>query len=231
MICRPAPATSDPTSACGRAIGPCLPPVRRRGAATGPAAGWTLIELLVVVAIAGLLVTLCAPPLTRAVSRLRMRMAASEVATSMKMARAYAVRHSARVGLRFDTRGDGEPTWALYRDGDGDGVLARDIRTGTDPRVREAGFRRIGSAARFGFPEGPAPRDPGDPSRRLHRLDDPIRFNRSDMASFDPVGTATPGTVYLTDGRDELVAVRVTNRTGRIRVLRYDYATETWEGL
>ena len=199
--------------------------------ATDSAAGWTLIELLVSLAVLGLLVTLSAPPLLRAAAQNRMRLAASEVASSMHMARAYAVRHSARVGLRFDTGGEGKVTWALYRDGDGDGVLARDIADGTDPRVREAGFRRIGTMARFGFPPGPAPRDPSDPRRRLDRLDDPIRFNRSDMASFDPVGTATPGTVYLTDGRELLVAVRVTNRTGRIRVLRYDYATETWDGI
>jgi Tfp pilus assembly protein FimT len=216
--------------ATGSPAGRTPRPIRRRESATG-AAGWTLVELAVTLAIFALFVTLSAPPLLRAASRNRMRLAASEVASSMKMARAYAVRHSARVGLRFDTGGDGKVTWALYRDGDGDGVLARDIRDGTDPRVREAGFRRIGTAARFGFPEGPAPRDPGNPSRRLDRLDDPIRFNRSDTASFDPVGTATPGTVYLTDGRDELVAVRVTNRTGRIRVLRYDYVTETWDGI
>ncbi len=196
-----------------------------------PEAGWTLIELLVALAIVGLLATLAAPPLLRAASANRMRLAASEVATSMQLARAYAVRHSARVGLRFDTRGAGKATWTLYRDGDGDGVLASDIAAGTDPVVREAQLQRLGAAARFGFPPGPAPRDPSDPRRRLDRLDDPIRFNRSDMASFDPLGTATPGTVYLTDGRELLVAVRVTQHTGRVRVLRYDRASETWAGI
>jgi prepilin-type N-terminal cleavage/methylation domain-containing protein len=202
-----------------------------RVANRNPEAGWTLIELVVALALAGLLAALAAPPLLRAVSANRMRLAASEVATSMQLARAYAVRHSARVGLRFDTRGAGKVTWTLYRDGDGDGVLAGDIAAGTDPMVREAQLQRLGAAARFGFPPGPAPRDPGDPRRRLDRLEDPIRFNRSDMASFDPLGTATPGTVYLTDGRELLVAVRVTSRTGRVRVLRYDRASETWEGI
>ncbi|MCB1009629.1 MAG: hypothetical protein KDB94_12155, partial [Acidobacteria bacterium] len=81
---------------------------------------------------------------------------------------------------------------------------------------------------RFGFPAGRAPRDPGSPGRRLDRLDDPIRFNRSDIASFSPLAGATPGTVYLTDGERRLVAVRVTGRTGRVRILAYDVATETW---
>ena len=193
--------------------------------------GWTLIELLVTLAVLGLLAALAAPPLLRAASAGRMRLAASEIATSMHMARTWAIRHHARVGLRFDPGAAGGASWTLYRDGDGDGVLAADIADGTDPVVRAAPLRRLGAAARFGFPPGPPPRDPGDPRRRLDRLDDPIRFNRSDMVSFDPLGTATPGTVYLTDGRELLVAVRVTGRTGRIRALRYDAAAEVWEGI
>ena len=62
----------------------------------------------------------------------------------------------------------------------------------------------------------------------MDRLDDPIRFNQSDLASFDPLGTATPGSLYLTDRRSLLAAVRVTSRTGRIRVLRYDSRARTW---
>ena len=234
MIRRPDSRADSDTDSAARKAGSILNEprlIRRPDSETGPEAGWTLVELLVSLAVIGLLAALSAPPLLRAASENRMRLAASEIASSLHMARAYAVRHSARVGLRFDTGGDGKVTWALYRDGDGDGVLARDVADGTDPLVREAGFRRLGNAVRFGFPPGPAPRDPGDRRRRLNRLDDPIRFNRSDTASFDPLGTATPGTVYLTDGREHLVAVRVTNKTGKIRALRYDYATESWEEI
>ena len=62
----------------------------------------------------------------------------------------------------------------------------------------------------------------------MDRLDDPIRFNQSDLASFDPLGTATPGSLYLTDGQSRLTAVRVTSRTGRVRVLRYDSRARAW---
>lgn len=190
--------------------------------------GFTFAELLVWLAIASILALIAVPPLLRASSMHRMRMAASELASSMRLARAYAVRHSAKVGLRFDPDGEGKVTWTLYRDGDGDGVLSRDVADGTDPVVKTGRLRRLGAGARFGFPAGPPPRDPGDPSRRLDRLDDPLRFNRSDMASFGPLGTATPGTAYLTDGR-ELVAVRVTHVTGRVRILAYDPEAERWE--
>ena len=62
----------------------------------------------------------------------------------------------------------------------------------------------------------------------MKRLDDPIRFNRSDLASFNPRGTATPGTIYLTDGLRHLAAVRVNNRSGKISVLYYDPEEEVW---
>ena len=87
----------------------------------------------------------------------------------------------------------------------------------------------MGSYAHFGFPPGPAPRDPGNPSSRLDRLDDPIRFNRSDIASFDQLGTSTPGSLYLTDGRALLSVVRLFGRTGKVKILRYDSKTEKWE--
>ena len=87
----------------------------------------------------------------------------------------------------------------------------------------------FGRRIRFGFPEGARPSDPSSPGRRLEGLDDPIRFNRSDLASFGALGTATPGSLYLTDGH-RLVAVRVLNRTGRIRVLAWDRKTDRWRG-
>lgn len=202
------------------------PPARPRP--HGRAAGTTLAELLVALAVLLLVAVLGAPSLLRASAAMRVRMAAAELAGVLHSARSYAVRHSAKVAVRFDTGGD-RVTWRLYRDGDGDGVLARDVARGVDPPVGPGRpLARLGRNAFFGFPPGPAPRDPGDPRRRLDRLDDPIRFNRSDMASFTPFGGATPGTLYLTDGHRELVAVRVTGRSGRIRVMTYDLDEETW---
>ena len=64
----------------------------------------------------------------------------------------------------------------------------------------------------------------------MDRLDDPIRFGRSDLASFGPLGTASPGSVFLTDGY-HLFAVRVYNRTGKIQVLRYVREREEWKGV
>lgn len=192
--------------------------------------GFTLVELLVVFSLLLLLGTLSISPLHRAVSGLRLRQAASELVGALRLAQSFAVRHSANVAVRFTVEPKGGVSFSLYRDGNGNGVRNADIRTGADPKVD--GPRRLGGPGfglRFGFPPGIRPTDPGDPSRRLDHLDDPVRFNNSDLASFDPLGGATPGSLYLTDGNRGLAAIRVLGRSGRVRVLTYKAATGRWK--
>lgn len=191
--------------------------------------GFQLMELLVCFSVVSFLVTLGVPPLLRISGDLRLSLAANELVGTLRLARAWAVRHDANVAVKFRTRPDGTVTFALYRDGDGDGVLNKDIDKGIDPEVSpQRPLAHFGRGFGFGFPPGPAPRDPGSPGRLLDRLDDPIRFNQSDLASFDPLGTVTPGSLYLTDGVSRLAAVRVTSRTGRVRVLTYDPKARVW---
>jgi len=191
--------------------------------------GWTLVELLVVFALLSLLVAMVLPHVVAAAGGVTVRLAADEVMGALRETRIVGLRLGTYVGVKFRTADDGGVTYAIYRDGDGDGVRTADIDAGVDPLVgAPRRLQHFGRSVRFGFPPGPAPRDPGSPGRRLDRLDDPIRFNRSDIASFSPLEGATPGTVYLTDGARRLVAVRVTGRTGRVRILTYDGARETW---
>jgi len=191
--------------------------------------GYQLIELLIAMAISSLVLVLGIPPLLSLAAGLRVELAAAEVASTFHVARAYAIRHDANVGLKFQVDADGTVTWALFSDGDGDGVLTADILSGDDPQVLpRTRIAHLGRQIHFGFPPGRAPRDPGDPRRRLSGLDDPIRFNRSDIAAFSPLGTATPGTVYVTDGMRHLSAARVFGRTGRIGCLVYDVVRERW---
>jgi prepilin-type N-terminal cleavage/methylation domain-containing protein len=191
--------------------------------------GFNLVELISALAILACLLGIGAPPLLRSSGDLRLHLAAEEMAAVLRLARIYAVRHSANVAVKFRTAQDGAVTYTLYRDGDGDGVLNRDIDAGVDPQVAPPQrLTQLGRGFGFGFPPGPAPRDPGSPQRRLDDLDDPIRFNDSDLASFSPLGTATSGSLYLTDGVKRLAAVRVFNRTGKVRVLTYDSEKEVW---
>lgn len=192
--------------------------------------GFQLFELLIVLAILGLVATVGIPRVLDWTRSLKVDLAAHELVGALRLARSYAIRHSANVGLKFRPGGGSRVTYTLYRDGDGDGVRTVDIDSGVDPAVgRTRELAHFGSQVRFGFPPGPAPRDPGDPRRRLGRLHDPIRFNRSDIASFNHLGGSTPGSLYLTDGRYLLSVVRVYGRTGKVKIMRYEPVSEKWQ--
>ncbi len=192
--------------------------------------GFQLVQLLVVVAVLAVALVSGLPSFLRWSSALRLRLAAAELVSTLRLTRMLAVQTSARVGIKFRPHDDGRVTFTLHRDGDGDGVRTRDIDDGTDPQIGpERQLQHVGAHVRMGFPPGVVPRDPGNPRRRLDRLDDPIRFNRSDIAAFNPLGRSTPGSLYLTDSQLGLVVIRVLAASGRVRVLVYDVATETWD--
>ena len=195
---------------------------RRRG-------GFNILELVFSMALAVGLLAIGIPPLIRISAQRRLELATAEVRGALYLARSLAVKYGVHAAVKFHTEGNEGLVYTLYRDGDGDGVMNADIRAGVDPRHGPTHrLSYAGPGVRFGFPPGRAPRDPGDPSQRLDRLDDPIRFNASDLASFDPWGGATPGTAYLTNGRD-LMALRLPGRSARVRTLFYDPLIERWE--
>lgn len=192
--------------------------------------GFQLVELLVVLALFALMALMTVPSILRISGQWRLRLAAEEVVGTMRLARALAVRRCMNVALKFRPRPGGHATYALYRDADGDGVLSRDIDLGIDLMVAPPQrLELIGKQVRFGFPPGLLARDPASPRKWVRNGDDPIRFNNSNLASFGPLGTATPGTVFLTDGQRGLAAVRVTGRTGRVKVVVYDFEEEVWK--
>lgn len=187
--------------------------------------GFNLIEVTLVMAILGMLLAMVLPMSRDWWSAVQVELAASEIATTLQLGRSLAVRNHAKVAVRFYPD-EGRLTHAIYQDGDRDGVRSDDIERGTDPMLRDIRGGPLGGV-RAGFPKGWSPREPGS-RRRLDRLHDPIRFGRSNMASFNAFGGASPGTIYLTDGRRHLMAVRVNNRTGKVKILRYDRQEEVW---
>lgn len=190
--------------------------------------GATLLELMVVLAIVAVVAATTAPSLLRLSRSLRLSMAANEVVGVLRLARSSAIQNSTNVGVKFRVDDHGRVGFALYRDGDGDGVRTGDIESGVDLEVTAGRtLAHLGGHVRFGFPAGIVPRDPTRPSRSLERLDDPIRFNRSDIAAFNSLGGSTPGSLYITDGR-QLAVVRLFGRTGKVKIMRYDPRTASW---
>ena len=202
-------------------------PCPARGAVQRP--GFQLVQVVIVLAVLSLGWMLAVPPLLRWSSALRLRVAVAELVTTLRSARMAAATMGVKVGVKFRPRQSGRVTFTLHRDGDGDGVRSNDIADGTDPQIGpERQLVHVGAHVRLGFPPGVVPRDPGNPTRYLDRLEDPIRFNQSDIASFNALGRSTPGSLYLTDGRRGLSVIRLLAASGRVRVLTYDVGAEIW---
>jgi hypothetical protein len=179
--------------------------------------GHTLLELLVVVAI---LITLAsvAIPWARAFSEDAYLLGAGrEFKADFLLARSVATRSGVQTAIRFEEEDDGMYV-SVYRDNNYNGVLSAEIESGVDTRL--AGPRRLDAGApgvRVGINPG-VPKIP--PARGKLDTEDPIQFGRSNMLSFSPIGTATPGTFYLA-GPTAQAAVRVTPGSARVRLMVY----------
>lgn len=204
------------------------PPARGRVSGPGPLsprAGLSAVELVGVLAV---LVTVVAAVGT-GVSHLRavvsIRSGAAEVASVLYRARMFALTQAVNVGVKYRVR-DGRAEWALYGDGNGNGVRSAEIVSGVD---RPIGILTTWSRSDVwpGIMKDAVVPDP-DGSGRLSGLDDPIRFNRSDICSFSATGESTPGSIYLWDGRDRMAVVRVYGRSGKIRTLYLRRGDREW---
>jgi prepilin-type N-terminal cleavage/methylation domain-containing protein len=176
--------------------------------------GFTIIEIIFVIGLAAVMAGIAVPQVLVALDRQQAWAAARYLAGRMAMARSYAVTRSAHVALRFTGNGD-DVMFQMFLDDNHNGVRTLDIASQVD-RALDVPTRLsemfpgvvIGIATELGT--------------------DPVRIGSTNLLSFTPLGTATPGTVYVR-GRDGLqLAVRVTGPTGRTRLLRYVPRTREW---
>ena len=181
--------------------------------------------------VAALGVTLSAsavPGYLSALDDVRTSGAAHHLSARLQRARMEAVRRSAMVGLQFTQTPDGHYRYALYVDGNRNGVLTDDIQQGVD-RLITATERLPDqfSGVEFGaIPALPAVDAGGKPPGA-----DPIRLGAGNIASFSAVGTATSGTVYIRGRRGSQYAVRIFGETGKSRLLKFEPKAGKWRQL
>lgn len=186
---------------------------------------FSLAETLTVVAIVGLIVAVSVPGFSALRRRAALRSASAQLRTIFHEARSRAIARGEHCGLKF-LRIGAEWHFAIYDDGDGDGVRNDDIKSGKDRMVEPPRVVLPESRAVTIGLTSDSIRDPdGDP---LPPTKSPVAFNASTICSFSPIGQSTPGTIYLTDRAGDLFAVRVYGATARIRVLRYVRTTKRW---
>jgi prepilin-type N-terminal cleavage/methylation domain-containing protein len=177
--------------------------------------GHTLVEMLAAAAIILIMASAAIPHLKAYAVEAHLLAAGRVFKGEFLKAKSIAVRSGAQTAIRFEN-GPLGPSYSVYMDGNRNGVLSTEIASGTDRRI--AGPLELNAGAtdvRVGINSGvPAiPPDSGilDPA-------DPIRFGASNMVSFSPLGTATPGTFYLA-GEGLQGAVRVTGGSARVRLM------------
>jgi Tfp pilus assembly protein FimT len=174
-----------------------------------------------------MLLGVSAPAFGAALSRARVAAAARSMASEMARLRAEAIASRRSVGMRFAQAG-GRRVFAVYADGDGDGIRADDIAAGRDPLL--APPRDLPSTWEgidFGLLESSIPAVPPGPGV-LAPSDDPVRFGSTDTVTFTPWGTSSTGTLYISDARETVFAVVLYGRTGRIRTWRFDRELWLW---
>jgi hypothetical protein len=190
--------------------------------------GYSFLELMMAMTLGVLLTAAAVPEYLTGLDDLRARGAAHHLSGRLQRARMDAVRRSAMVGVQFTRAPDGRYSYAVYLDGNRNGVLTRDIQSGIDRPIAAA--ERLPDqfpGIEFGTIPGLPPVDAGGTAPGT----DPVRLGSGSIASFSALGTATSGTVYIRGRRDSQYAVRIFGETGRTRLLKFEPRTGTWKQL
>jgi type II secretory pathway pseudopilin PulG len=190
-------------------------------------AGYSLADLLVALALLGTTAAVAIPETLQAADAWRTRGAAFFMGSRVALTRMQALQRQANVGLRFTVEDTG---YAMrpYADGNGNGVRAVDITSGIDqPILPPERLDQLFPGTRFGFIDGATLID-GTP---VAPGTDPIRFGVTGMLTFSPLGSSTPGSVYIRGRGRAQYAVVVLGATGRSRVLRFDVAARQWSTI
>ena len=191
--------------------------------------GFSLVETTVTLAILGGTAMLSIPAAAEISRQLTMRAACNEVAAIFTRARALSVFERRDVGIRWTSVG-GDVTFAVYQDMNGNGVLTEEIRKGIDVLVEgPVSMKRRYPGIDFSFLPGFTALDPnGDP---IGNLSDPVKFGRSDICTFTPLGHASPGSIYLSNGRSRQGLVRISPSSARIQIFEWETGRKAWNRL
>lgn len=192
--------------------------MRRRSAI-----GLSLVEVLLALSLTMVGAGIAVPAMLEIKRGLRLRAATSFAAGYLQQARLEAIRRSMNVGVRFREIG-GDWSLGMFGDANGNGIRSADILNGIDAALEpELAFSARAPSVRIARQTG-VPDVNGAPGGEA------VRFGAGGIASFDADGSASSGTLYLTDGRTQ-VAVTVTPATGRVRVRQWDPRSREWRQI
>jgi hypothetical protein len=141
---------------------------------------------------------------------------------------AYRARFEGRaLGVQLSQPTNGDATWQVYADGNGDGVRVSDVKSGIDPPL---------GPPRRAFAEGTARLaivhdvPTTDNQGVLAAGEAPVRFGVASYISFSPRRTGPSGSIYIAGPSGQQYAIRVLGTTGRLRLLCVDLKAWHWDG-
>ena len=196
-----------------------------RPARAGDTRGAALIDIVFAVSLAVLMAGIAVPVVGGTLERERAIVGAQYVSGQLLRARLEALKRARAVAVRIVMLEE-RTQLQLYADGNGNGVLQRDIDRGIDPPLSAASWlddNARGIALRI----NQAITDAGG-SISLGPGDDPLRIGASSLLTFSPLGSATSGTLYVAAHRGPQMAIRVFGATGRVRMLMFDAHARQW---
>ncbi len=194
--------------------------------AASSARGLALVDALAVTALSALVSATAIPVVAGAMEHERATAGAHYLAAWLKQAQLEALRRGTSVAVRIGTDPEQGET-QMFVDRNGNGVLVREIEQGIDAPLRPVD-RLASHAHGVAFRVNQPVPDVGG-NGTLGTGSDPVRIGRSSLVSFSPTGSATAGTLYVGAARGPQFAVRILGSTGRVRVLRFDAGTGTWQ--
>jgi len=193
-------------------------------ARTKAASGYSLTELAVTVGVVATVAAIAVPAVEAGLDEARTAGAARYLSARLADARMEAIQRSTEVAMRFSSTPRGY-SYAVYADGNHNGVLTRDVQDNIDRRIRgEESLSNHFRNVEFGtLPGLPAIDAGGTPPGN-----DPVRCGTSNSFSFGPLGTSSSGTVFLLGRSRSQYAVRVFGGSAKIRVYRFDWRSGRW---
>jgi hypothetical protein len=187
--------------------------------------GVALIDVVSAAALCAVMAAIAVPVVGGTFDRERAIVGAQSLAAAVQRARIEALERSASVALRLDII-DGRACFQMFADGNGNGVLQRDIDRGIDVplgapdwldhHARDVSLRINQTVPVIGGPGS------------LPAGSDPLRIGSTSLLAFSPLGSSTSGTLYVSATNGPQMAIRVYGATGRVRVLMFDAQAQAW---
>ena len=187
--------------------------------------GIALVDVLAAMGISLVMAGVAVPVIGGALEREHTVIGAQYLSAHVQRARLESLKRAAAVAVRLEVL-DGRTSVQLFFDGNGNGVLQKDIDRHIDPALTTAEWlddHARGVSLRINQPIAGVGGGPD-----LAAGDDPLRIGNSSLVSFSPLGSATSGTLYVAARQGPQMAIRIYGATGRVRVLMFDARARQW---